>query len=73
MAAQRLARGSRAAVAYELAMSVQHVLDLPSKIGGNIIVGLFEPQLDRHSGVLSIFSRGGWINGNCGQRLERIE
>src|ERR1700721_1709292 len=38
--------------AHELAMSVQHVLDLPSKIGGNIIAGLIEPQFDPSSGVL---------------------
>jgi hypothetical protein len=59
--------------AHELAMSVQHVLDLPSKIGGNIIAGMIEPQFDHSSRVLSIPRRGGRINGNCGQCLERTE
>ena len=54
-------------------MTVQHLLDLPSKIGGNIIAGLFKPQLDHASRMLSIARGGGWINSNCGQCLERIE
>jgi hypothetical protein len=58
---------------HELAMSVQHVLDLSSKIGGNIVAGLLKPQLDHPSRVLSILRRCGWINGKCGQCLERIE
>jgi hypothetical protein len=56
-----------------LAMPVQRVLDLPSKIGGNIIAGLLEPQLDHASRVLSITRNGGWINGNCGHCLECID
>jgi len=54
-------------------MFVQHVLDLASEIGGNIIAGLIEPQLDHTSRVLSITRNGGWINGNCGQCLECID
>jgi hypothetical protein len=54
-----------------LAMSVQHVLDLPSKIGGNIIASLLEPH--HTSRVLSITRSGGWINGNCGRCLECID
>jgi hypothetical protein len=54
-------------------MSVQHVLDLPPKIGRDIIAGLIEPQFDHPSRVLSIPGCGGWINGKCGQCLERIE
>jgi hypothetical protein len=54
-------------------MSVQHVLDLPSKIGGNIIAGLIESQLDHPPRVFSIPRCGGWINSKCGQCLERIE
>jgi hypothetical protein len=53
-------------------MFVQHVFDLPSKIGGNIIAGL-QHQLDHTSRVLSITRNGGWINGNCGHRLECID
>ena len=56
-----------------LAMFVQHALDLPSKIGGNIIAGLLKPQLDHTSRMLSIARNGVWINSNCGQCLERIE
>jgi hypothetical protein len=58
---------------HELAVSVQHVLDLPPKIGGNIITGLLKPQLDYPTRMLSILGSGGWINGKCGQCLERIE
>jgi hypothetical protein len=57
----------------QLAMSVKHVLDLPPKIGGNIVAGLLKPQLDHPSRVLSILRRCGWINGKRGQCLERIE
>jgi hypothetical protein len=38
---------------------VQHVFDLLSKIEGNIIAGLLEPQLDHTSRVLSITHNGG--------------
>jgi hypothetical protein len=58
---------------HELAISVKQVLDLPPKIGGNIVAGLLKPQLDHPSRVLSILRRSGWINGKCGQCLERIE
>jgi hypothetical protein len=59
--------------ARELAMSVQHVLDLPPKIGRNIIASLIEPHFDHPSCVVSIPLCGGWINGKCGQCLESIE
>ncbi|HET6207412.1 MAG TPA: hypothetical protein VFD98_11425 [Terracidiphilus sp.] len=52
---------------------MQHIFDLPSKIGGNIIAGLLEPQFDHTSRVLSITRNGGWINGNGGQCLECID
>ena len=63
----------RVARSHELATFVQHVFDLFPKIGGNIIAGLLKPQLDHASRVVSITRNGGWINGNCGQCLERIE